>query len=220
MTAIEQGKTKRDRFWELVGKYYAYWSPVAVGAIGLLFIYIKNEANTYDIASSIFQVSGTIVALILPASEIANNSIRVFTDEMLVRITSENDVCEEKRIKITNSIANELKEHLIPAWRGSLYALFSFFLSSILMFAPLGTIKIFCQIVYIDSLFLGFAFGFLIVGALLFFPTAWYTYSLRSLKNAQRVVEAALRSTAVPVRAGSVDPGPQAFEDTPTGNEH
>lgn len=219
MIPSAQKKTRRDKAWDFVAKYYADWSPVAIGGIGLLFVGLKNEANTYDIASSIFQVSGTIVALVLPASEIANNFIRVFTDEMLARIAGENRVSAEKKIEVTNKIADELREHLIPAWRGSLYALFSFILSSVLMFAPLGKPTILSRTICIDSFLLGLAFGFLIVGALLFFPTAWYTYSLRSLDNARRLV-AALQSTPPLEGTGNTTPSKQLTEDTASQNEN
>ena len=188
MTAAGQEKNRADKFWEWIGEHSLNWGPVAVVAIAALFTALNREANIYDIASSIFQVSGTIVALILPAAELANNFIRVFADDMVVRIAEAESVSPQDRIAITTSIASELKQHLVPAWRGSLCALYAFLISCILMFAPLGSLTIFSRAIPIDSLLLGLALGFIIVGAFLFFPTAWYTYSLRSLENAKQVV--------------------------------
>lgn len=207
MTAAGREKIRADKFWEWIGKYSLRWGPVAVVAITVLFTALKMEANIYDIASSIFQVSGTIVALILPAAELANNFIRVFADDMVVRIAEAESVSPQDRVAITTSIASELKQHLVPAWRGSLCALYAFLISCILMFAPLGSVTICSRAVPIDSILLGLALGFIIVGAFLFFPTAWYTYSLRSLENAKQVVAGFVKPTDTSQGATETDPG-------------
>jgi hypothetical protein len=209
VTDAGQEKTGADRFWEWVGKNSLRWGPVAVVAIAALFTALNREANIYDIASSIFQVSGTIVALILPAAELANNFIRVFADDMVIRIVEAESVTPQERIAITTSIANELKQHLVPAWRGSLCALYAFLISCVLMFAPLGSLTIRSRAIPIDSLLLGLDLGFIIVGAFLFFPTAWYTYSLRSLENAKQVVASFVKPPDMsPGATGTAPAGP------------
>jgi hypothetical protein len=153
--------------------------------LGLFGLWLNAQTNVSEIAMSIFQVSGTMVALALPASELANNFITKFSDELLVKILRETAPDKDKADLILG-LSEELRNNLAPAWRASVYALSSFFLSCVVMFVPtLGTPT--RSLSFLGHFLLGLSLGFVMVGAFWFFPTVRYIFRLELLKNVDRV---------------------------------
>jgi hypothetical protein len=86
----------------------------------------QTQANAAEVAMSIFQVSGTMVALVLPAAELANSFITKFSDELLLKIMGQN-VPAGKKADVLMEISEELRNNLTPGWRASIYALLRFY---------------------------------------------------------------------------------------------
>lgn len=178
----------RESLRDIRRTFLHFWSLVFVVIIATLLAVIVPAlsigTNIPDIASSIFQVSGTMVALVLPASELANNFITKFSDELLVKITAEEVSAEIKQGEITR-LSNELRRNLGPAWRASIYALSSFLLSCFAMFVPsintaLGPVPF-----SFGHFLLGVSLGFVMVGAFWFYPTARYIFRLKLLSDVE-----------------------------------
>ena len=169
------------------------WSLLAVlmiaSLLGLLGPFLSTPTGIGDIAMSVFQVSGTMVALVLPASELANNFITKFSDDLLLKITSQTQVSDETKSDLITKLSEELRANLTPAWRASIYALSSFLLSCVAMFVTAWNVT-FRSVSFSWGYFLlGLSLGFLMVGAFWFFPTARYIFRLQLLNDLKRFAE-------------------------------
>jgi hypothetical protein len=166
--------------------FFHFWSLIVVmiiaAALGFAGPFENADAKIGEIAMSVFQVSGTMVALVLPASELANNFITKFSDELLVLILAET-VSDEKKYDAVNRLSDKLRDNLAPAWRASIYALSSFLLSCVVMFVRNMSVTVRSVSFSWGYFLLGLSLGFVMVGAFWFFPTARYIFSLQLLED-------------------------------------
>jgi hypothetical protein len=178
---------------DILRTFFHFWSLVFVLIVATLLALLAPTANAgtdiTGIASSIFQVSGTMVALVLPASELANNFVTKFSDELFVIIESQTGVSPEKKEETITNLSDELRLNLGPAWRASIYALSSFLLSCLAMFVPsmkamLGSVPF-----SFGHFLLGLSLGFVMAGAFWFFPTARYIFRLKLLDDVKRFAQ-------------------------------
>lgn len=175
-----------------MGKTFFHpWSLVVAGiiaaALGLAGPWVNDDSKIVEIGMSIFQVSGTMVALVLPASELANAFITKFSDKLVVLIVGEG-VPDEKAIIVIHRLTKQLRDNLQPAWRASVYALSSFLLSGVVMFVERINVTV-RGVSFSWGLFLlGLSLGFVMVGAFWFFPTARYIFRLKLLDDIEEKV--------------------------------
>jgi hypothetical protein len=145
-----------------------------------------------EVATIVFATSGTMVALVLPAAQLANESIRRIGEYWLERVNERvsGDGKDYQAIENTCSLAmrfiTEIKGVASFAWRGSIYVLFAFFLSSIALLTP--RVMLCSYIILVDYILLGGALGFLLVGAFLYYPFAGWVYYLKRLKDIEGVI--------------------------------
>ncbi len=146
--------------------------------------------NAPSIASSIFQVAGTMVALVLPAAEISNHFISKLANDLLATIIAER-VDDDLTRETVQRFTKELRVNMYPAWRASVYALCSFILSSMAMISPPKTFPIFspCLALSVDYLLVGASLGFLVMAGIWFFPTARYAFRLGLLNFIEADIE-------------------------------
>ena len=175
-----------------MGKTFFHgWSLAVAGiiaaALGFAGPCVNDNSKIVEIGMSIFQVSGTMVALVLPASELANAFITKFSDKLLVLIVDEGEP-DEKDINDIHTLTNRLRENLKPAWRASVYALSSFLLSGVVMFVDSINVTVRAVPFSWGFFLLGLSLGFVMVGAFWFFPTAQYIFSLRLLDDIEEQV--------------------------------
>ena len=175
---------------DIVRTFFHFWSLTAVMIIAavLAFAGPSDDNRLVEVAMSIFQVSGTMVALVLPASELANTFITKFSDELLVKIYAE-DVPDEKKLDTINNLSDQLRDNLVPAWRASVYALSSFLVSCVVMFMSRMDLTVRGVSFSRGYFLLGLSLGFVAVGAFWFFPTARYIFKLELLNDVKRFGE-------------------------------
>jgi hypothetical protein len=180
----------------------------------------------------IFTVAGTIVALVLPAAEIANSFITRLADRWLGFVIKEEGVADETKFEAIGDFANELKSNLEPAWRASIYALCAFVISSFGMLVPQKDFRLSEAVALsLDRLFTGLSLGFLIVGALWFFPAARYAFRLETIDRVKSTADKIFKRTA-PIEpnrgeegggepgaggGGTKQPGEHSATDPPPG---
>ena len=144
----------------------------------LLFL-LRPDNNLSSIAAALFSAAGTIVALALPAAELGGNSVIRTAEYWLERAQTET---EPERLRNGLHFIDKVKVGAITARRGSLYVLISFLLSAFALLTP--RIPWDPQRSFrLDYLLMGGAAGFLLFGAVLFFPFAWAVYRLNDLQD-------------------------------------
>ena len=152
----------------LITGFLAISSP-----IGLL------DIKEQELASVVFQVSGTMVALALPAAQFSYALISEFERKLgKIFLSTMND--DTRRKELIDEIRFDLKKHLFPAWRATVYVLVAFILSAAAMILPSTHIPIGATALYfsIDGLFASAALGTVLIGSSWFYPTARYAFSL------------------------------------------
>lgn len=177
-----------------MGKTFLHLNLLAVGVIAVGFIalalVLEPKPNILNIAPWVFAISGTMVALVIPAAGLAGGLITRIVEYWLKRVADTEEKNRPQKARLGLEFIKEAKKNAIPALRGSIYVLCAFFLSSIAIFAPRITLCS-CTIL-VDFGLLGIALGFLLVGAFLFYPFALWAYRLVLLEE----VEEAFRGTA------------------------
>lgn len=156
--------------------------------------------NAQNTSASIFQVSGTMVALIIPAAEISNAFISTLANDLLKVVYSQ-QVDASVQLKTVEDLTTELKDNLYPAWRGSVYALFAFILSSVGMIAPPVSIPLggSGSSFSLDYFIVGASLGFLIVASFWFIPTARYAFQLELLDTIKAQAQHIFDNTPQPI---------------------
>jgi hypothetical protein len=155
----------------------------------LLFL-LKPDNNLSSIAAAIFSAAGTIVALALPAAELGGNSVIRMAEYWLERAKTETD---PEQLKIGLQFIKDTKEDAVMARRGSLYVLFAFLLSGFALLTPRWPWSA-QQVVRLDYLLTGAATGFLLFGAILFFPFAWAVYRLGQLDDVHAYIDGLVKT--------------------------
>ena len=143
--------------------------------------------NVEAMASTIFQVAGTMVALILPASQFANSLVTRLVDELPKRIIKEKISAEEKK-RITTELTRPLQANLYPAWRASALVFISFLFSTLAMLSPSWNFDFGVLTLSLDSLLVGLALSSLVIGSAWFLPTAQYAFNLKALVDMQEQI--------------------------------
>jgi len=178
-------------------------SVLAVGVLTMAFVilaaeFLDTESNIPGIATTVFQVAGTMVALTLPAAELLGQAVTRVADYWLdVVFRSEKIPEKDKQMYAENGCAaiQEAQEISMFAWRALGYVLAALFLSSIALFINLQVVLCsydiplvswFCSIPLIYWL-LGLTLGFLLVGSYWFFPAAWWFLNLKTLQHTQNI---------------------------------
>jgi hypothetical protein len=142
------------------------------------------KVNAIAMASLIFPVAGTIVALALTAAGLAST----FTLKLAADIPDiyENKAfpSQEKAQAIINR-AEELQQALLPAWRGTLLVLSSFLLSAVALITPPMSVPLGMPEIrlIVDNFFSSASLGCVLVGTLSFIPTVRFSFRGKLLAN-------------------------------------
>jgi hypothetical protein len=129
----------------------------------------------------VFPISGTIVALALPAAQLSSDLVTQVEESSLKFL--KNPVDQDKKSEFVSETVNEYRENLSPAWRAVVYALLSFLLSVVGSLGPFpGTL--------VSRLVATAALSCLIMSAIWFYPTVRFAFGLEFLKTLERIAEA------------------------------
>jgi hypothetical protein len=170
------------------------WSLLAAICLSGLFIWLswrfRPDEALSGIAATIFGTSGTIVALALPAAELAGNSISRIAEFWVGRFAESSGGSSTKQKPNKLMALKELRktrQEAMIARRGSGYVLAAFILAAFSLLTP----RIFFDgwVFFLDYVLVGLSCGFLIIGALLFFPFTWSVYHLDALAQAEEAIE-------------------------------
>jgi len=167
---------------------------LVAGGFYILTLIIKPE-NISDINISVFAVSGTIVALILPAAELASHSLRRVTEYWLNRIVKVEVNQRGETAGLGSELIDEAEKKALCTWHGSICMVISLILSSIGLFTPRMMYR--GYIIHIDYLLLSGALGFLFIGIFSYLPFVRWIYCFEEVRDAEVV----LREIANPPNA-------------------
>lgn len=182
-------RARRQRARDLaMGSAGAAWLLV-VPAAGVFFLLMRStEADQHfmEIAVAVFGASGVIVALALPAAELAGHSVERVGNYWLERFNKPpSDISALSQQTAIRRIA-DVKWRLLIARQGSICVLFAFVISCFALFGPkVGTCK---GDFRLDYMLLPLACGLLLVGASMFFPLTWFIYRRDALKDAEDAI--------------------------------
>jgi hypothetical protein len=143
-----------------------------------------------DTALAAFAISGTMVALILPAAGLVGQLVTRQGEYWLHRIYGDDSVQAEEKQKVAKAgveILKEARARSREAQRGSAYVACAFAFSCGAIILP--RLKMCCYVIFADCFSLGLALGFLLVGAYWFLPPSLWIYESKSLDDAIRVIE-------------------------------
>lgn len=195
-------------------------SLVVVGVVTTIFAFRapwgKMDVDVQTTAASIFQVSGTMVALVLPAAQLSNQLITELANAF--KLSVKDSVSAERKRSVFLERGDLLRERMSPAWTASVYALCAFILSSVAMVMPEVDIPLGDRFALaIDRLALGLSLGFLVVGSLWFYPTAKYVFRLELIGDIKRAIDILYPTTDQPnAPAGDSTGGSGSQGHTPT----
>jgi len=175
----------------------ALWHPLSLIFITVLVLALGIRSpwgwinlDVPEIAKSVFGVAGTMVALILPAAQIANSFVREFENAIRDKIVRPTDVSPQVKSRATSNLKNEVKAALYPAWRASVFVFISFLLSILVMIIPAGDITFGDGFsLSVDRSIASAAIGFLLAGSAWFLPTARYAFKLELLDRIEGLVQ-------------------------------
>lgn len=164
------------------------------------------DIDEHSLASNIFAVAGTMVALILPAAELAHNSFTKFKAEFVDSVIRGSDdlaalgISKDRQALVLGSQASELRNRLKPAWRASSFVFVSFLLAIVAMIIPPIHVPLGDAFSWsIDAAILASSLGFLIAGSCWFMPTALSFFNMDSLDSTEQDIRERLGSSPIPI---------------------
>lgn len=142
------------------------------------------------LASATFSVAGTMVAVILPASQLVDTYLTRFEEHMKTRL-SNHPLPPDRIGRMVKQNIEDLRAHFAPAWRASAFIFVSFLLSITAIIFPEREIHI-CQsfVTPLRSLTAVLSIAFLVVGSMWFLPAAKYAFGLKTLDALERILTA------------------------------
>jgi Na+/H+ antiporter NhaA len=149
-------------------------SLAVVVLIGAAFAYLAHVSNgSRDLATPIFAISGTLVALIVPAASLSaqyvDPGLNYWTEQLVNGRGDMGRVMERGREHLA-----EMEGVVAPLWRGFVLVLLSFPLSAVAMFRPNATISGYSA----EELLIGASVGLLVTAVFSFLPFTWAALQL------------------------------------------
>jgi hypothetical protein len=180
-----------------------WWTIVLVTITTLLLGIARPEGHLTlvdkEFTLAIFQVAGTMVALALPAAQLANSFV-VKLEEVAEFVMADDGHDDIKESFITGEIQT-LRTNVTPALRASRYSLAAFVCSALAMVAPSrDLISDGGVISSIQMLLASLSLSLLVAAACWFFPSIRYAFSLNALDRLHKMVQSV-------TKAPPVDPG-------------
>jgi hypothetical protein len=210
------GQARREEIRKLLSPS-ANWFVIAGCALALGF---QSPLGFLELdpgaGALVFQVAGTIVALALPAAELSNSLFRE-TEGYIVRAALKPSLATDRLVQVADQSIHKLRDQLLPAWRGSVFALCAFVLSTLSLLLPQARVRLSGEVYWLPKDFLvGAALGFLLVGAFWFFPTAYSVFRLKAadttLERVRRMVAAQKLKAERPAQPDSTPDGGEESE--------
>jgi hypothetical protein len=210
------GQARREEIRKLFGPS-ANWLIIAIFALALGF---QSPLGILELdpgaGALVFQVAGTIVALALPAAELSNSLFRE-TEGYIIRAALKPSLATDRLVQVADENIQKLRDQLFPAWRGSVFALCAFVLSTLSLLLPRAQVRLSGEVYWLPKDFLvGAALGFLLVGAYWFFRTVYVVFRLKAadttLERVRRMVAAQKLKAGQPAQPDSNPDGDEESE--------
>src|SRR5262245_14760574 len=155
------------------------------------------KINSNALASLIFPVAGTIVALALTAAGLASTFVlKIAADIPEIYQADEGFSVQRKAGGIIDRV-KELQRNLLPAWRGTIFVLISFLLSALTLVLP--SVKVPLGIpgvrLSVDGFFASASLATVVVGTLWFIPMVRFSFRAKLLD--ELLTAATLRTQAL-----------------------
>lgn len=179
-----------------------------MGVLAAGFTYLAHVMEgTRDLATPVFAISGTLVALILPAASLSAQYIEprlnYWTEELAIQQVDEAAIQGRGRDAIA-----AMESVVAPLWRGFLFALVSLPLSAAALFRP----NVHVYSISAEEILTGASMGFVIVAVFSFLPFIWEILQLDLARETRASLFAAVPG---PTAEGAPkSPGQQITADT------
>jgi hypothetical protein len=170
-----------------------HWSSLAVVLTGAGFACLANlVGGSRDFATPVFSMSGTLVALILPAAGLSAQYIEprvLYWAEVWARAEPNTTGADE----LGREAIRAIESVVAPLWRGFIFAFISFPLAAVALFRPSVEFATFS----IEEVLVGASMGFVIVAIFSFLPFVWAILQLHLARNTRAILEASSRTATV-----------------------
>jgi hypothetical protein len=168
-----------------------------VTAVVILPYSLKPEALS-SVASTIFQVCGTFVALLLPTAQLAGDRVTGYVNAWVKLVRSRD------HIPFVLRSFNELERVISISWIGCLFIVCAFLLSTVELFTP-GVPAIYpfitkttpSQLSPLDISLISWTLAFLLVGFALLLPFIRFLYSFGALDRDQFIEMLNVRADSI-----------------------
>jgi len=162
-------------------------------AFGALALGKGASFSLSNVALATLGISGTMVALVLPAAELFQKAMEQAIEHQIKQLFAARAEAQEARERQKGALVargrlQEIKSIAAQAWRGSLYVFGAFVLSVAAMFEPRVALSA-GEVLRVDLILLSLALGLLLVGAGLFLLTAHWVFGFRFLDDVLVLVE-------------------------------
>jgi hypothetical protein len=154
------------------------------------------------LASAVFQVAGTMVALALPAAEMSNTMIGDAEKKLALLVDSDiaTRVDVEARLAASRQLTADLREHLVPAWRSAVYAFASLLCSAAALLAASVSASADAVSVQRDpaAVLAVVSLVCLVAAAAWVYPTVQYVFRLRFIDRLADLSQLVIRAAPPP----------------------
>jgi hypothetical protein len=180
-----------------------FWNTALlfVAAIFVLYLLLQPldlaSDETASVAGTLFQVTGTIAALLLPVAELTGNRMNQGREQWMRIVINEERQRRKEAVDAALEDLGRLRDFGVIARRSSLYLLCAFFLSTAALFTPgvSWSDRTKMDFYWVDNSLIGGALGFMVVGLIILWPFLRYLYapSILDRKKLRRDFEAFLK---------------------------
>jgi hypothetical protein len=199
-------KVENQSLWDAICEALKHALSLAFVFLATTLLSISSpwgffQVKAHEVASLVFPVAGTIVALALTAAGLASTFIGRLSDQMPDIYAPHPEFTAEARARAVLHRAEALRKGIFPGWRGSVFVLCSFLLSAVALIMPADPVPLGKGFnLAVDSVFSVSALACLIVGSLWFLPTVRFSFRGELLQQLIRSAEQ-WRNSTVPTVA-------------------
>lgn len=204
------------------GYVLVHWSLIAFVplAAGLVLLAHASPPGR-DLATPVFAIAGTLVALIVPAASLSgayvDPGLTFWGEQLAIADEGDERVAAGGRLRIEKMVSA-----VTPLWRGFVYILVAFVASAVALFRPGVAIEGYTA----EEILIGASLALIIVAVLSFLPFTWEVLRLRVARDAldgmfPKDVDASRRAQAGsgPAAAGANAPPTAAANPTAPATE-
>jgi hypothetical protein len=194
-----------------------YVTFVAVATITLAIGFmgagnVKLEVKLGELVIALFTVSGTLVALTLPAAGLVGQFITQQVDFSVDRVF---DAPKNERPNLAETHSKLLEQASATgraAWRASIYSLASFIFSSSAFFT--SCVQFGAYTIFLGHLLVGAALGCILAGAIWFCIPAYWLYEFKVLRATEGMFDYMVQQQSSRRAVPQLSVSPQSVPDT------